>query len=58
MVMSEPWLHVVGVTARGVQSLAPEQRALLDAAKVIIGPPRSLPKVRELDDRLVTWQSL
>lgn len=55
--MIEPWLHVVGVTARGVQSLALEQRALLDAAKVIIGPPRSLPKVRELDDRLVTWQS-
>jgi precorrin-6Y C5,15-methyltransferase (decarboxylating) len=55
--MSEPWLHVVGVTARGVKSLAPEQRALLDSAKIIIGPPRSLPKVRELDDRLVTWQS-
>lgn len=55
--MSECWLHVVGVTARGVQSLAPEQQVLLDNAKVIIGPPRSLPKVRELDDRLVTWQS-
>jgi len=55
--MSKCWLHVVGVTARGVQSLAPEQQALLDNAKVIIGPPRSLPKVRELDDRLVTWQS-
>jgi len=57
MDMSECWLHVVGVTARGVQSLASEQRALLDQARVIIGPPRSLPKVRELDDRLVTWQS-
>lgn len=55
--MSECWLNVVGVTAKGVSSLAPEQQALLDKAKVIIGPPRSLPKVRELDDRLVTWQS-
>jgi len=55
--MRKCWLQVVGVTAKGVQSLAPEQQALLDQAKIIVGPPRSLPKVRETDERFVTWES-
>ncbi len=55
--MSSCWLNVVGVTARGIHSLAPEQQVLLDQAKIIVGPPRSLPKVRETDDRFVTWES-
>ncbi|MGJ8527535.1 precorrin-6y C5,15-methyltransferase (decarboxylating) subunit CbiE [Maritalea sp.] len=55
--MSKCWLNVVGVTALGTHSLAPEQQALLDQAKIIVGPPRSLPKVRDTDDRFVVWES-
>lgn len=55
--MTECWLHVIGVTAKGTQSLNPEQQKMLDDAKIIIGPPRSLPKVRDIDERLVPWQA-
>ena len=55
--MTDCWLNVIGVTARGTQSLAPEQKTLLGKAEIVVGPPRSLPKVRDVDERLVPWQA-
>lgn len=49
------WLDVVGVTAKGLASLNSEQQHMVDAAEIVVGPPRSLPKLRGDDPRYVEW---
>lgn len=38
--MSDPWLHIVGIGADGMDGLAPATRAVVEAAEVIIGADR------------------
>lgn len=51
------WLDVVGVTAKGLASLNDEHQKLVDDAEIVVGPPRSLPKLRGDDPRYVEWQA-
>ncbi len=38
--MTPPWLHIVGLGASGMDSLAPATRALVEAAEILVGAPR------------------
>lgn len=50
------WLHIIGVSERGVDGLGPEARALLASAQTVIGPERFLEGVPDTQNR-VAWQS-
>lgn len=50
------WLHIIGVSERGVDGLGPEARRLLASAQTIIGPERFLAGLSDTQN-LITWQS-
>ncbi|MGG7565112.1 precorrin-6y C5,15-methyltransferase (decarboxylating) subunit CbiE [Rhodovulum sp. DZ06] len=53
--MSEPWLTIVGMGEDGPDGLPPASRAALDAAEVIVAPPRHLSLLPELSAERVEW---
>ncbi|TVQ57520.1 MAG: precorrin-6y C5,15-methyltransferase (decarboxylating) subunit CbiE [Rhodobacteraceae bacterium] len=52
-----PWLTIVGVGEDGAAGLSPASRAALEAAEVVIGPPRHLALLPALTAEVVTWPS-
>lgn len=53
--MTRHWLDIIGVTEAGIAALAPDTKAIVDAAETIIGPHRLLPP--EGTQSLLPWQS-
>ncbi|MEO0863877.1 MAG: cobalamin biosynthesis bifunctional protein CbiET, partial [Pseudomonadota bacterium] len=49
--MSEPWLTIVGMGEDGVAGLSATSQAALDAAEVVMGPPRHLGLIPDGDAR-------
>ncbi|MBS0123982.1 precorrin-6y C5,15-methyltransferase (decarboxylating) subunit CbiE [Thetidibacter halocola] len=54
LLSSEPWLTIVGLGEDGPDGLPPASRAALDAAEIVIGPPRHL-SLLDLGSRAVAW---
>ncbi|WP_375260374.1 precorrin-6y C5,15-methyltransferase (decarboxylating) subunit CbiE [Palleronia sp.] len=52
--MTGPWLSIIGVGEDGPDGLSPAARAALDAAEVVMGPPRHLSLVPTGGER-VEW---
>lgn len=52
--MTGPWLSIIGVGEAGTDGLSPAARAALDAAEVVMGPPRHLSLVETGGER-VEW---
>lgn len=55
--MAEPWLHVVGIGAEGLEGLAPAARGAVEAAEVILGGARHLEMVAHLGAETLAWPS-
>ncbi|QPM91030.1 precorrin-6y C5,15-methyltransferase (decarboxylating) subunit CbiE [Pseudooceanicola algae] len=55
--MDEPWLHVVGIGAAGLASLAPAVRALVENAEVILGGARHHALTEGIAARRLAWPS-
>jgi len=55
--MTQAWLTVIGVGEAGVDALPPAQRALLDAAEAVLGPPRLLAALDGGRARLLPWEA-
>ncbi|MEL7166093.1 MAG: precorrin-6y C5,15-methyltransferase (decarboxylating) subunit CbiE [Pseudomonadota bacterium] len=53
--MSDPWLTIVGIGEDGVAGLSPASQAALDAAEVILAPPRHLSLIPETDAECIAW---
>ncbi|MGX9354506.1 precorrin-6y C5,15-methyltransferase (decarboxylating) subunit CbiE [Roseobacteraceae bacterium S113] len=54
--MSEsPWLSIIGLGEDGLEGLAPASRKALEAAEVVMGPPRHLALVPETGAERVAW---
>lgn len=54
--MSEaPWLTIIGLGEDGPAGLSPASRSALEAAEVIIGPPRHLSLLPEVSAERVEW---
>ena len=50
-----PWLTIIGIGENGVEGLTPASQAALDAAQVIMGPPRHLALVPTGNARRIEW---
>lgn len=51
-----PWLHIIGLSERGVDTLDPASLAIIDAAETVLGPQRFLPE-GEGTQNVIAWQS-
>lgn len=50
-----PWLTIIGLGEDGPEGLPPASRAALQAAEIVIGPPRHLGLLPPLDAELREW---
>ena len=55
--MAEPWLSIVGVSEAGIQALGPHERAVVDSAATVIGPPRLLDGLGTTGQAVVPWEA-
>lgn len=53
--MSDPWLTIIGIGEDGVAGLSDASQAALDAAEVIMGPPRHLAMIPNGDAPHIAW---
>lgn len=54
--MSEtPWLTLIGLGEDGLKGLTPASRTALEAAEIVMGPPRHLALIGALDCDVVEW---
>jgi precorrin-6Y C5,15-methyltransferase (decarboxylating) len=51
----DPWLTIVGLGEDGPEGLSPASRRALDAAEVVMGPPRHLALLPESNAERVAW---
>lgn len=54
--MTNPWLHIIGMTEAGIDALSPDHLALVESAETIIGPERLLPSSAGTQN-IMAWQS-
>jgi len=52
-----PWLHIIGLGANGLDSLAPSARAALETAEVIIGGDRHHTLTNGIQAERIAWPS-
>jgi len=52
---SGPWLTIVGIGEDGPEGLPPASRSALRSAEVVMGPPRHLALLGDLDAETVAW---
>jgi precorrin-6Y C5,15-methyltransferase (decarboxylating) len=50
-----PWLSIIGLGEDGLNGLSPTSRAALDAADVVMGPPRHLSLLPDLQAETIAW---
>ncbi|MFG1403705.1 precorrin-6y C5,15-methyltransferase (decarboxylating) subunit CbiE [Xanthobacter sediminis] len=50
-----PWLTIVGLGENGPEGLPPASRAALEAAEVVMGPPRHLALLPDLRAERIVW---
>ncbi|MCB1342507.1 MAG: cobalt-precorrin-7 (C(5))-methyltransferase, partial [Pseudooceanicola sp.] len=50
-----PWLTIVGLGEDGPDGLSPASRAALEAAEIVIGPPRHLALLGEGEAQRIAW---
>lgn len=53
--MRDPWLTIVGLGEDGAEGLPPASLAALDAAEVVMGPPRHLALLPDVQARGIAW---
>lgn len=49
------WLTIIGIGEGGVDDLTPAARSALNAAKVVMGPPRHLSMVPDTGPQRIEW---
>ncbi|MAE91946.1 MAG: cobalamin biosynthesis bifunctional protein CbiET [Pelagibaca sp.] len=54
-IMRDPWLTIVGLGEDGAEGLPPASLAALDAAEVVMGPPRHLALLPDVQARGIAW---
>ena len=50
-----PWLTIIGIGEDGPEGLTPASRAALDSAEIVMGPPRHLDLLPDLDAEQREW---
>jgi precorrin-6Y C5,15-methyltransferase (decarboxylating) len=56
-VVTARWLHIIGIGAEGLPSLAPAARAALEAAEIVVGGERHHALTEGLDAERIAWPS-
>ncbi|MBB3951749.1 precorrin-6y C5,15-methyltransferase (decarboxylating) subunit CbiE [Aureimonas jatrophae] len=55
--MTAPWLHVIGISDGGLDTLTPEARHALDGAEIVFGGERHLAMLGNHPARRISWRS-